>query len=982
MDAGILPQTRPVAPVQQQRPSVTYFLFLALLFYLINTSPAPASLGQFRSDGDEQDAKAIYRGRREGLLRREARAEGLARWLAVGASNASETVNGTSWLNSTYYPFVANGTAPSSLFLAHDDPSTNTSTANDTSPSAPLDIRPIPIPPFSPSFDPELPPVIPLAQHLFSASPSSLEEVGARVYPHNLTGFGKGSWEVRQFGWQEVGLNETWEEQYVVDETERAEQEEKNEQDVEDEQDSRNETTSRIKRRWAALSRRQTLVNNSTLLPLNGSIPEHNLTTQTRVHNRTLLRGSFPWTSTLSSSTTPPSSSSAHTVSLNLRSLQTTAVGPVVPLRDDVTDLDDGELFQLREKSSANEWKDWERQGPVVYLGGSMSFKAIGTDGEEIETSLDVEAAHFLSTGRIYGFATPSFVASHLYQVISLPLSISSPTDSSSNLTAHALGHAMLRELRRRITKNVNELEEDKRRNDLFPPSSSSGGEGEEDYETPRCIFSLFGSLAPLPAHDFPSQSLYAESYSSLFRPSGSSAPPLPPATLSALLSSHNCGLVLSLPRVEITDTQQYWAESVRFVVLLATAQAVVVTVLVRQLEKVQRRPGTVGNVAVLGVVGMVLVDAYIGVTMLTVGVVTYTRTSLPLLCAAFLCLLSSLLFGMRYIALLRDATPERTATTTATPAPATDGAEGGGEGGGEGEGEGEGGSAEAGASPAAGGRSAKEKILIGLTVFIAVFALYLIFWWGWTPLLLTFVYSYWIPQIVLNVHRGTARQSLSTEFVLGNTFARMLLPVYFWGYEGNCLQVETTPWIYLLVLYSLLQALLLLLQSHFSSPPSPSSPSFLSSRFPYISRTLCRLLPRTRTYGARGHGGARFFLSAALIRALELPEVTSWDYHPISIPPPLLADLTLSPADIESGKVEGDSESPYLEPDCPICLSPVRVVPTKADHAAGPVAVEEVRRACAITPCRHVVHTECLEQWMGVRAACPVCRRALPALR
>ncbi|GAA5888571.1 hypothetical protein JCM6882_009001 [Rhodosporidiobolus microsporus] len=954
------------AQAQQQRPSLTYFVFMALLFYLINTSPAPANLGRFRTDGSEQNADAIYSGRREGLLRREARAEGLARWLGVGAMNGTETFNGTSWLNSTHYPLVANGTAPSSLSLPIND-SSNSSSANDTTPLPSLDLVPIPIPPFAPSLDPELPPVIPLVQRLFSSHPTSMAQGDARVYPQNLTGFGKGSWEVRRFAWGELGLNETWEEQYVVDET-ALEEDEGNGEEVE-EVEGRNETSVSTERRRATLSRRQTLVGISTLLPPNSSLPLHNFTTHTRTFNRKLLRGSFPWTSATSSSLPPQQS-----VSLNLRSLQTTAVGPILPLRSGLSELDDGELLRLKPQRGTEPWEEWEREGPVVYLGGSMKFMARGADGEEVETSLDVEAAHSLSTGRIYGFATPSFVASHLYQTISLPLAVSSPTSdssSSANLTAHALGHAMLRELRRRITKNVNELEEDKRRNDLFPSPSSGADNDGSDTDTPQCIFSLFGALAPLPSSEFPTAATYAESYSSLFHPTGSSAPPLPPAILDALLSSHNCGLVLSLPRVEIVHTQKFWAESVRFVVLLAAAQAVVVTVLVRQLERVQRRPGTVGNVAVAGVVGMVLVDAYIGVTMLTVGVITYTRTSLPLLCAAFLGLLSSLLFGMRYIALLREAVPERTATAAApTTAPAAgEGAEGAA---------GEGHGAEGGASAAAGGgRSAREKILIALYASIAVFALYLVFSWGWTPFLLAAVYSYWIPQIVLNVQRGTARQSLSPELVLGNTLARLVLPVYFWGYEMNCLQVETTPWIYLLALYSLSQAALLLLQTHFSSPIS-TTPTFFSSRFPFLSRTLSRALPRT--YGTRGHGGARFFLPAPLIRALELPEVSSWDYHPISIPPPLLADLTTSAADLESGKVEG--ESPYLEPDCPICLSPVRVVPTKADHAAGPLAVEEVRRACAITPCRHVVHTECLEQWMGVRAACPVCRRGLPALR
>lgn len=45
------------------------------------------------------------------------------------------------------------------------------------------------------------------------------------------------------------------------------------------------------------------------------------------------------------------------------------------------------------------------------------------------------------------------------------------------------------------------------------------------------------------------------------------------------------------------------------------------------------------------------------------------TRASLPLLACAFFGILSSALFGLRYIALIREATPEPTRTMSVTPA-------------------------------------------------------------------------------------------------------------------------------------------------------------------------------------------------------------------------------------------------------------------------------------------------------------------------
>ena len=60
----------------------------------------------------------------------------------------------------------------------------------------------------------------------------------------------------------------------------------------------------------------------------------------------------------------------------------------------------------------------------------------------------------------------------------------------------------------------------------------------------------------------------------------------------------------------------------------------------------------------------------------------------------------------------------------------------------------------------------------------------------------------------------------------------------------------------------------------------------------------------------------------------------------------------------------------------CPICMVDV------------PVYVEEKEethkvdiQSYMVTPCSHVFHTECLENWMSYKLQCPVCRAALPPL-
>lgn len=73
-------------------------------------------------------------------------------------------------------------------------------------------------------------------------------------------------------------------------------------------------------------------------------------------------------------------------------------------------------------------------------------------------------------------------------------------------------------------------------------------------------------------------------------------------------------------------------------------------------------------------------------------------------------------------------------------------------------------------------------------------------------------LYSFWIPQIVRNVSRGSKR-GLSNLFILGMSVTRLVIPVYFYGCPGNLMGHEATPWIWGLVLWVALQTSVLLLQ-------------------------------------------------------------------------------------------------------------------------------------------------------------------------
>lgn len=151
---------------QQQRPSLSYFVFLSILFWVISNNNSP---GEAYANSDERD-HALERMTNQ-LHLREAKREGLAQWLGQG--------NMTLW-NETHTVTLDNGTTVP----------TNASYA-------------LPI-----SFRPE--------RHVNAALLPRIEQVSAKptpraYYPQNVTGFIRGDWMMEQ-DWtlEKLGLHETF----------------------------------------------------------------------------------------------------------------------------------------------------------------------------------------------------------------------------------------------------------------------------------------------------------------------------------------------------------------------------------------------------------------------------------------------------------------------------------------------------------------------------------------------------------------------------------------------------------------------------------------------------------------------------------------------------------------------------------------------------------------------------------------------------
>jgi hypothetical protein len=315
------------------------------MFYLLNYNNSGSSPLTFAPPSSSNSTDSPYALARYRLLLREARYEGLSRWL--GATNQS-TVNADGWLNSTYFP----------------EATSNASTA-------------IKVTPFQPQ-DPEERTVVikDVLGELMSRNKGELQNDG-RVYTQNLTGFVKGGWGARDYTFDQLALNETW---YV--ETRRRRKIEKR-----PEESGTNSTTTNSTN---ILEVRQLDSNHPSVAPINSSLPLTNTSlpvnstfeTVTTTFNRTEQRGSFPFTYR--------PKSFPNEALFNLREVQTSATGPIVPLPEQREIVDDSKLLSLR---GEGDWEDWEKKGPVTYLGGELTMSVEDGDYQGQQASLDIEAA-------------------------------------------------------------------------------------------------------------------------------------------------------------------------------------------------------------------------------------------------------------------------------------------------------------------------------------------------------------------------------------------------------------------------------------------------------------------------------------------------------------------------------------------------------------------------------------------------------------
>uniref|UniRef100_A0A060SZ38 RING-type E3 ubiquitin transferase n=1 Tax=Blastobotrys adeninivorans TaxID=409370 RepID=A0A060SZ38_BLAAD len=212
---------------------------------------------------------------------------------------------------------------------------------------------------------------------------------------------------------------------------------------------------------------------------------------------------------------------------------------------------------------------------------------------------------------------------------------------------------------------------------------------------------------------------------------------------------------------------------------------------------------------------------------------------------------------------------------------------------------------------------------------------------------------SLWVPQIYHNAKRGS-RRSFLWKFVIGTSILRATPVLYLCLDTDNVLHHRYEPTLALALVFWLWVQICVLVAQQWISP---------------------------RFYLPKKHRNL-------------------YDYHPIITDDDLESGLDYEEYGLKGQKdnhshhhsPDGHSQSEALlqsktstrQVDCAICMNPVELVILPrhgAQFIANTPANILARRRYMVTPCRHVFHSECMEQWLRTRLQCPVCRNHLPPI-
>jgi hypothetical protein len=244
-------------------------------------------------------------------------------------------------------------------------------------------------------------------------------------------------------------------------------------------------------------------------------------------------------------------------------------------------------------------------------------------------------------------------------------------------------------------------------------------------------------------------------------------------------------------------------------------------------------------------------------------------------------------------------------------------------------------------------------------------------------------LYSFWIPQIVLNVITES-KNAMHRYFIYGMSLSRLVVPLYMFGVRNNFLkevypESPTDLWMcQLLTVWVGVQVAVLIAQSKYGARFMIPA-RFLPPKFDYSRPLPASLLqqnieiPTSECIDTDLRGSpAVLETEPLLVDDVALLHVrgrhptaptTRNRIHPRGIRSARSERIVMT---AEPVKAPRPLSPPRHALDCSICYDSIDI---------------DNRTDYMLAPCDHIFHKACLTQWMDVKMECPICRTELPAL-
>lgn len=289
------------------------------------------------------------------------------------------------------------------------------------------------------------------------------------------------------------------------------------------------------------------------------------------------------------------------------------------------------------------------------------------------------------------------------------------------------------------------------------------------------CFMTILFQMSPVSA-DWNEK--YEEYYNNFYRhrtyDSDESSLPAPKYTMKGFFLSPNCNFTLEFEAATI-EFAEYYAKAVNYVVVVSLFSVIEVLALIKQMEYTSTQSGAT-KVSLLTIGQQAMMDSYLCLIHLITGIYV-ERVFSAFITAAFFKFVAFSIFEMRYLlSIWKARRPQAFAEFTTM------------------------------------GREVGMLYARFYSLLLAGFIL-LYFLNGLFIVFLFLMYSFFVPQILWNAYRGTAK-ALLPQYVLAVAVGRAFIPLYFFGCPVNFIHAEPdfTASIYLVIWISF-QVLVLFLQ-------------------------------------------------------------------------------------------------------------------------------------------------------------------------